>query len=32
MMTRNDSVALGALWLTLVAFVLGVGFGFLLGC
>lgn len=32
MMSRNDTVVLGALSVTIVMFMLGVGFGLLLGC
>ena len=32
MMSRNDSVVLGALSVTVVMFLLGVGFGLMLGC
>ncbi len=31
-MNRNDTVVLGALSVTVVMFMLGVGFGLLLGC
>ena len=31
-MNRNDTVVLGALAVTIVMFLLGVGFGLLLGC
>ena len=31
-MNRNDTVVLGALSATIVMFLLGVGFGLLLGC
>ncbi len=32
MMSRNDSVVLGTLLVTVAMFLLGVGFGLLLGC
>ncbi len=32
MMSRNDTVVLGALSVAMAMFVLGVGFGLLLGC